>query len=238
VRTPAVIKGHVLFLQGLFEELNINRHAFTKASLLFADNQFTTTLFDYIGTGDSQGELQDVELSQWSQDIMSQVSLLRNQDDKPITLIGFGSAALLLDDEIMSSVDDIQLWHPEVTGSRFIKQMERLALLNITHNDVTTASEYKEVAGYKVKNELWSAIKAVEYKPLPLKKSKITWFECVDSKALALPKVRDRQQKQWVNRERFFLIEEQKYWQSTMLVVPHHLIAHSLKVLLGCIVND
>ncbi len=239
VRTPALVKGHVLFLQGLFEELNVNRHAFNQASLIFSRNGFTTTLFDYVGTGDSQGEMGDVEFSQWTQNITSQISLLRNKDDKPITIIGFGSAALLLDDEIISSVDHVQLWHPEVAGTRFIKQMERLALLNIAHNDVTaTSSEHKEVAGYEVSNALWEAIKAVKFSPSPSNKVKVTWFECVDNKDAALAKVRERQQNQWLDNGRLILIEEQKYWLSSTLVVPQHLIANSLESLLGDTEND
>lgn len=232
VRKPAVVKGHVLFLQGLFEELNINRHAFTQASLLFSLNGFSTTLFDYEGTGDSQGEIHDVEFSRWYQNITSQISLLKSEDDKPITIICFGSAALLLNDEIISSVDHIQLWHPEVTGARFIKQMERLALLNITHHNETKVTNHKDVAGYKVKNSLWQAIKSINFTPSILNKSKVIWLECVDNKDAALAKVRERQQNQWLDNGRLILIKEQKYWLSSKLVVPYHLIDTSLDSLL------
>jgi len=236
-RTPKVSKAHVLFLQGLFEELNINRHAFTSTSILLSQNNIGSTIFDYFGTGDSQGESYQATLKHWHDNILAQIAYLNKKDDKPIFIIAFGSAALLINNEILSSVEHVQLWQPEVKGSRFIKKIERLELLSNQDDKSPKTSQYKEVAGYQINFELWNALTLMQFKPKPADKAKITWLECVDDKHASLSNRRRKESELWVDNNKLHLIEQQKYWLSTELMIPTCIIEYAVSLLLEHIEN-
>jgi len=236
-RSPSVIKAHVLFLQGLFEELNINRHAFTQASITFSKNQIASTTFDYFGTGDSQGESRQATFKYWQNNILSQIACIKARGTEPIFIVAFGSAALLLDDDILLKVNGVQLWHPEVKGARFIKKMERLDLLN-GNAALLKSKQYKEIAGYQVNNKLWSILKDRQYQLDAKNKSKVTWLECIEANDEVLSKNRIRDCELWVDSDKLLLIEQQKYWLSATLIVPDILIGYSLRLLLENINNE
>lgn len=230
-RQPSQIKARVLFLQGLFEQLNQNRHAFNQASISFASHGFATTLFDYYGTGDSQGELIACQLSDWQKNILSQLERLQALDNKPIVIVAFGSAALLLNNEIIEKVGKVYLWHPEVNAKRYFKQLERLTLLDSSPNLSQKEDENFEISGYLITHSFWQTLKAINYSPDDLQKEKLVWLECVDELTKPLGKAREKQCKAWLNEKNLYLIKQQKYWLSAELVVPELLIADSLKLL-------
>jgi len=231
VRTPETVKAHVLFLQGLFEDMNINRSAFTQAAMLFSENEISSIIFDYYGTGDSEGDIKEATLKDWQENITDQLLTLKSQSDKPIIIVAFASAALLINDEITAIVKHVQLWQPQVSGAFFIKQMERLALLA---SEPLSDNDCKEIVGYQINNELWCALKNQQYTP-GYNKKKFIWFEFVDDKSKALMTRRQNQINLWVSCDDLLVIEEEKYWLSSNIVVPKSFINLSLQSILEVI---
>lgn len=222
-RSPDKPTANVIYVQPLFEAANLNRHVFTRSMIQQYYNGFNAVLYDHMGTGESQGELLSVDFSDWQQDLAQKIEQTRQSNSLPIFLVVFSSGCLLLNDEIVRAVDHIQLWQPEFSGKRLVKQLKRIELLN-NHPDDANDSLFIEFSGYEFKKSLLSDIQQVELVISPDTADKFACFDVIDSSDE--PKVASRQKyiQALVTRDNYTRIVDKKYWQSSELSVPQNLL--------------
>jgi len=106
----------LLALQTLAEEL--------------ADAGVATLRFDYAGTGDSAGHLDDPDrLTAWRDSIGQAVAQARRMTSSPVVLLGMRMGALLALDAVRHgvAVDRMVLWDPYASGREFLR-IERTLL--------------------------------------------------------------------------------------------------------------
>lgn len=186
-RVPNNPSACILFVPPLFEEMNRHRHVVTRAAIVAYQCGIGSIVYDAFGTGDSQGDLTDVDLSMWQNELLAQIQEIQNEsvdntvEKSSINIILClpGSAALLLSPEIVKSISAIQCWQAEFSGKKFVKQLKRLALAQNLHlskhsqetlakssslenntNSSSVENERVEIAGYCMKAQLISALEA------------------------------------------------------------------------------
>jgi len=221
--------GHVIFIQGLFEELNTNRHVFTRVANQLLAHNFHSTLFDYYGTGDSQGDFSHVTFASCQQDIIQQIERIKQQSNLPVSLIAYGTGALLLTSEILAKVSQAQLWQAELVGKTFIKQLQRLSLLNDANQNSTKDVEKIELSGYPCHRALIDDFNAAKIDFTENDKVKVHFLECIDPDiglGIKASKLSSKSLSDHVHT-----LDEQKYWLASELVEPEILIAKTIELL-------
>lgn len=161
----------ILCLPSITEEMNLSRAVIAKQAQYFASQGITTFILDYYGTGDSEGELNNVSSQDWCQDIIIAGQWLINQGATSISLWGirFGSLlAMHFYDELIAQLPlTSQLhWKPVINGKLFISQLLRIKQINnmmqssqkINWRKEIFKGEEIEVAGYPLNEEFVSSI--------------------------------------------------------------------------------
>ncbi len=234
LRTPDSVIGHIIFVAPLFEEANKTRHMVTRAAIDAYHLGYQSIIFDHFASGDSAGELISATLTCWQQDVLKQINDIKAKSDKPIILSVQLSAALLLNDEMISLVDSLQLWQPEFNGKRFVQQFKRLSLaanLNTTKSDVSQEHVKQQaltVAGYTMTSQLLDDLAKQSIKNLSSINTSCHWFEWLALNA-ELPNSRANQQEQFKNISKasnntFNCVSDSKFWQMTELVLSEQLL--------------
>ncbi len=110
------------------EYLRAHRAMRQLASLL-SDAGFHVLRFDYFGTGDSAGEMNDADFGGWSRDIEMAVEELKDTTGlKQVTLMGLRLGATLAAGVAAKRRDDIDalvLWDPVVAGNDYLAELYR-----------------------------------------------------------------------------------------------------------------
>jgi exosortase A-associated hydrolase 2 len=226
-RTPQSTKAHVLFIAPLFEQANQTRHHITRSAINGYHQNLETIIFDHYGTGDSAGDLHEVELVLWQQDIAEQISVIRRRSAKPIYLSLPLSAILLLTPQMLSDVTGIFLLQPEFNGKRFIQQFKRLALVakpidkdKVREDDPIEKSTI-EIAGYQMQEQLLTDIAQRHVTQLSSFAGECYWFEWLSKEdKLNARKVKQQQSlEQQCSIFRSYLIADLKFWQTSSLTL-------------------
>lgn len=222
VRTPAKTLGHLLVISPLFEQANQIRHHLTKSSIHAYHRGLETIIFDHYGTGDSEGDLVEADLSLWQADIVKQIVEIRLISTQPIYLSAPLSAALLLSDKILKQVDGLMLLQPEFNGKRFVQQFKRLAMLSdLSQQNNVNDERVTEIAGYCMNQQLLADLAEQHINKLSPFKLTSYWFEWLAS-ATALSPVRAKQQHLFTSKNPItsvLTIDDTKFWQATELLV-------------------
>lgn len=235
IRSPQQVQGHVLYLSPLFEQANQTRHMFTRSAVNIYPQGLESIIFDHYGTGDSAGELNEASLVLWQQDIVAQLTEIKQRSIQPIILSVSLSAALLLNDEILAIIDGMVLVQAEFNGKRFVQQFKRLALAAELSQSKTDESALNQdelaIAGYVMKRQLLEQLSEQNVTRLSQIKQSCCWFEWQAAKSeLSAGRVKHYQmfQSAFVNEGDsclFYAIDDIKYWQSTELEVATEYLA-------------
>lgn len=129
--------GVVLCYPGPHEYSQVH-WAFQKLAGLLAAAGFHVLRFDYFGTGDSYGDATEGSLAQWTEDVGTAVSELRDLAGiRRISLVGtrIGAAVALRASASGVKVRDVVLWDPVVSGTEYVATLDasedvRLRMLN------------------------------------------------------------------------------------------------------------
>lgn len=186
-------RGSVLFFAPFAEEMNRSRRMATLLGEALGEQGFATLIFDYAGTGDSEGEFADARWDGWVEDGRAALARLRDEADGPVTLVGLrlGSAVAL---EVALGLDlpcaRLVLWQPVPSGATLLTQFLRVriaaALGGGSAEAETTAmlrerlksGETLEIAGYALAPELAEAIDRIRLGALaPPGGVAIDWLE-------------------------------------------------------------
>lgn len=165
IRTPSKINAHIIYIAPLFEQANQTRHMSTRSAISSYSQGMQSIVFDHFGTGDSAGELIDATLTLWQQDIIVQIKAVKASSSKPIFLSVLLSAALLLNDEVLSLVDGALLVQPDFNGKSFTRQLKRMAIAgnlvkkSTSQNNAESLDDSTvDIAGYQFTQQLFNEL--------------------------------------------------------------------------------
>ncbi|MFA3790721.1 hypothetical protein AB6T38_06360 [Aliiglaciecola sp. SL4] len=180
----------VLLLPSIFEELNLSRAIITKQALFLAKQGYCVFALDYLGTGDSEKDIEHVSASIWRDNIITVAQWLKSKDIDSIDLWGVrfgGLMALtsLASIETILSIKHILLWKPVMKGKQFMTQFLRLKQANsmmqgeqkVNWRERILSGTNVEVAGYEITTDLLASIDDIEVSKSLVLTCPLTWFE-------------------------------------------------------------
>ncbi len=116
--------GVAVFCAPLGHESNNALWAIQSAAQRLAEAGVACVRFDYTGTGDSAGALEDPgRLEEWLGDIDAAVSFARTLGPERVVLVGMRMGTLLAAEAVAAgtTVDGLVLWDPYATGRSFFR---------------------------------------------------------------------------------------------------------------------
>ena len=131
----------ILFCHAFAEEKNQSHSVIVKASRSFAENGFPVFRFDMSGCGDSEGNLDEITLSDWQEDIVFAVDQLKKETNvKKYVLWGLslGAGLAILQADHDNTVACMLLCEPVLDFNKFIHQfLRRVISTNIVSGQMT-----------------------------------------------------------------------------------------------------
>lgn len=187
-------RAHIVYFPPFGEEMNRCRSLVAQQARSFAAAGYNCTLVDFIGTGDSDGELHEVRLQDWYANIVTTIEVLQAEQELPLILWGMRLGGLLALDFAARSeleVKEIVLWQPVTSGKMYVTQVlrQRVASLMVRELPAETTKEIRqrladgadvEVAGYTLGGGLMDDIEAIDLqRAIKLCSGKVHWLEHV-----------------------------------------------------------
>ena len=124
---PVAKSSGVVFCNALGHEYIRSHYAINKLAILLANSGYHVFRFDYYGTGDSSGEIEETSMDQWHEDIGHAIDELKDISGvTKVTLIGLRLGALLAASLPNSIVDHLVLWDPAVNGNTYFNELRAL----------------------------------------------------------------------------------------------------------------
>lgn len=237
LRTPKQIKSHLLFIPPLFEQANKTRHHITRSANNAYHQGIASIIFDHFGTGDSEGELSQVNLALWQADILKQIKELKASSPQNIFLSIPLSASLLLSTQILNEVDAVMLQQAEFNGKSFVKQLKRLNVVaELNHaKSVSTEQATKtndnsallDIAGYQIPTSLLAELSEQCVAMIATSDTPCYWFEWQNS-TQALSPNRFKQQQLFASKIKHLTVITSldcKFWLASELQLAHDFLA-------------
>lgn len=198
------LRGAVLYLPPLTEEMNRCRALAAAQARALADAGYACLLLDYFGTGDSAGELQDATWETWRADVIAAADWLERETELPVSLWACRLGTLLAADVANRAPGRFRRlvwWQPIVDGKLYLTQFLRLRVAFLMDRGLpaeTTeqmraqlaAGSNVVVSGYTLPGGIANAIDQLRIAGFAsLKVQQIDWLENVSEpgKPLALP---------------------------------------------------
>ena len=161
-------RGHIVYLPPLGEEMNRCRALAAEQARRFAAEGFLCTMVDFLGTGDSEGELHEANFSVWQENVRLAIENGQTEPALPLTLWGMrlgGLHALLFAAQSAVPVQNLILWQPVTSGKRYVTQLLRQRVASLVGKDLPAETtqeirqrleegEIVEVSGYLLGGEL------------------------------------------------------------------------------------
>ncbi len=133
-----------------------------------------TLRFDYSGTGDSAGDLQDVGLEGWTHEVGAAVDELRRRTSVPeVSLIGIrlGASLAYLAAAGRKDVDRLALWDPVLRGSDYLTELRKdhRRMLRVAHvRPRPLESGEEELLGFRLPAALRQDLERLDLEQAPV----------------------------------------------------------------------
>ena len=191
-------KTAILCLPSFAEELNLSRAVVAKQAQHFTVHQLPVVMLDYRGTGDSQGEFNDVAPDDWLEDILATGSWMREQGVEKIILWGirFGSLlSMVHQDKLLSELPIVAQmhWKPVTNGKMFANQFIRIkqanTMMNATNEEKINWREHilagnpTEIAGYLMTAAMLTGLDQLKVPADFIPKVPFLWLELAATSA-------------------------------------------------------
>ena len=239
-----------LIIPPFADEMNKSRRMFSELARRLSSNGQSALLFDFYGTGDSEGLFEDATWHDWLADIQSCVSLLYDKGVAQINLLAMRTGALLAVDFLNASsvnIPKLLLWQPVIDGGIFFNQFMRLRLvasmMSGDKNRETTKDlkarfeqgETLEIAGYGITPSIAASLEAATLKGFVTRANfDITWLDIVADAERDPPLVNRKLVEQW-QQDGISVIHQKvvgmPFWNSTETVEIPELIDVSQRFL-------
>ncbi len=118
----------VLFCPPFGQEYMRSHRALRQLALLLNKKGYHVLRFDYSGTGDSNGNMEDMLPQTWVNDIATAANeLIDMADVKRITLVGLRLGALFSVEacKVLENVSRLVLWDPIISGKEYIEELSQ-----------------------------------------------------------------------------------------------------------------
>jgi pimeloyl-ACP methyl ester carboxylesterase len=153
----------------LFNEYMRTHPALRELAVALAGKGQHVLRFDYRGTGDSFGELGEVAISDWVEDIALAVREGREISGSPVVrLLGVRAGALLACRSV-GALDDIHrlvLWDPVPDGAGYLQALRRIQVANIEGNLYLSRAERRqtlhEYAGHRLSERMLQEFRSLD----------------------------------------------------------------------------
>jgi pimeloyl-ACP methyl ester carboxylesterase len=145
----------------LFSEYMRTQFALRDLAISLAERGQHVLRLDYRGTGDSFGELGEVEISDWVEDIALAVQEGRDLSGSGVVrLLGVRAGALLAcrSAGALSDVQRLVLWDPVPDGAGYLQALRRIRLAMLERNPYLSRAERRdamhEYAGHRLSERM------------------------------------------------------------------------------------
>ena len=126
-------RGGVLLAPPVGREARAARRALRRTAMTLAAQGFVTLRFDYRGTGDSSGDLEEPDLDRaWIDSVTSAVALLRSCELDSVSAIAMRLGATIVGaavDASELSLASLVLWDPCDSGRSYLRELGALEAL-------------------------------------------------------------------------------------------------------------
>jgi exosortase A-associated hydrolase 2 len=183
------LRGRMLFVHALGEEMNKSRRMVSLQARLLADAGYAVLLLDLLGCGDSSGDFADATWAAWIDDITLACGWLRREADAPLWLWGMRAGALLAADAASRLDEDcgFLFWQPAATGRVLLQQFLRLKAASDLGEGRAAAvmadlrrrlgdGESIDIAGYTLSAQLAHGLERAQLAPPP-RARRVEWIE-------------------------------------------------------------
>jgi len=126
-----------------------------------ANAGFHVLRFDYVGTGDSHGKIQDATIDEWQRNIVTASSELREIAGVPrITAFGvrFGATLAIQAADKSPVIDDLFVWDPIISGNDYVSALSRTYHDLISNHNNLSNAEAQEALSYATGYDLKPAL--------------------------------------------------------------------------------
>jgi exosortase A-associated hydrolase 2 len=165
-----VARESVLIVPPFAEEMNKSRHLMAALARRAGHAGYDVLLFDFFGTGDSEGDFADASIRVWRSDIDAVIRHMNPQ--VRLHIVGFRAGALIaVDATARHAVHSLTLVHPQLSGKQQLDEMLRLrltaSLMGGGRERISAlrrrllAGDTLEIAGYRLSPELASGLDAL-----------------------------------------------------------------------------
>lgn len=149
------------------QEYNTSHWAFRRLASLLTRAGYPVFRFDYFGTGDSMGEVEEGTQEIWLENVVEAVNEFKDVADvRHVSVIGmrYGAALAYLAASRGLPLRDLFLWEPVVYGSTYLDELKRS---DATQNVLFMHTEKlrrqrEELVGYPCPSALRSSIAALD----------------------------------------------------------------------------
>jgi uncharacterized protein len=195
-----VLRGRVLYIHPLAEELNKSRRMAALQARALAAAGYAVLQIDLLGCGDSSGDFGDARWDAWVTDIVRACAWLRLRVDAtaapiaplPLWLWGLRAGCLLAQQAALhlDEVCHFLLWQPPWTGRAVLQQFLRLQLAGQMLGGASTGGieslrqqllqgQSIEVAGYRLSANLAQGLERARLTPPSpaVRTQRVVWFE-------------------------------------------------------------
>jgi exosortase A-associated hydrolase 2 len=239
----------ILILPPFAEEMNKTRHLISTAMHTLTAAGCHSFLLDNLGTGDSEGDLDQASVDIWRNDIQQFIHLLQQHGYQSLSVIAirFGSLQLfdlLNNDDSLLPLKQIVLWQPMFDTAKFWQQFARIKVAEamasgnkVSQKDLEQQllqGETIEIAGYPISPQFYQSLLSMQTAiPAALQHCQLSWFETSQLENIALPVQKMLQQLQQHTEVNFVQLKAEPYWQTTELASADKLIALTVKQFAG-----
>jgi len=206
----ASIRGRVLIVPPLAEEMNKSRHLLAAIARAAGDACYDVILPDLFGTGDSGGDFADATLEIWRSDLDAAIG--RMCETGPVHIIALRAGALLISDVLARHpVQTLTLLQPQTDGRQVLNQLLRLRLAGglLAGDGKETATQLRqhladgqtlETAGYALSGAMAAGLESLSLEAMPLDAVRqIHWLELVPQPDRPLMPVSQRMVDAWTS---------------------------------------
>lgn len=185
----------MLLIPPFAEELNMSRHTFSRLARQFASLGIGVLLLDLYGTGDSEGDFEEVRWQTWRDDVLAGIDWLIERGHDKVDLLGLRLGGLLAIDVAVSQIeliDRIIIWNPITSGRNCVNQFLRFRTLGGVlddHNESVSVGDLRarfsggeaiDVIGYRISPELVKDLDALKLAELGVGcDAEVDWFEVI-----------------------------------------------------------
>jgi exosortase A-associated hydrolase 2 len=239
----------LIILPPFADEMNKSRHIIGKFIRLATGQGFSCYLMDHFGTGDSEGDLDDANLTLWRADLKLLIEQVAAAGYKQVSFLAIRFGALQLFDLLNKNnlalpVDHVMLWQPVFEIKKFWQQFFRIKIAEqmalgekLSQQQLEQQlenGEVVEIAGYPISRLFYSSTQGGDYHlPISLTgtTAKLSWLEVSQMATPGANVQKQLSQLQQTGPVNFHLVPEAPFWNTTELTSAETLLRLSTKLL-------